>query len=246
MYSRAIDLKEFYESILGRVVQRIIRHHIRHLWPDVQGQRLLGLGYAVPYLKPFMGEAERVLSLMPMHQGAVFWPQDEKGLVGICDEECWPVETSSVDRILVIHTGQGYESLDSILRESWRVLTGQGRLILIVPNRTGLWARLDNTPFGHGAPYSAGQLRQILKDYMFVPEKIEHALYVPPSSSRLMLVTAGAWEKLGQKFFSAFGGINIAEASKQLYAGTLAGAPATAEIRRRVLVTKPISTTERS
>lgn len=246
MYSKAVDLKEFYESLQGRVVQRILRQHLRGLWPGVAGLRMLGVGFAVPYLKPFLGEAERVIALMPSHQGAIFWPQpengDERGLVSICNEAELPIETNSIDRLLLVHGLQGYESLDAILRESWRVLTGQGRLIIVVPNRTGIWARVDSTPFGHGTPYSLGQVRAFLKEYLFVPERAERALFVPPTSSRLLLSTAAAWEELGARFFNAFGGVNIVEASKQLYAGTMVGATSSAIIaRRRIVPAGPLS-----
>ncbi|MBI1215637.1 MAG: methyltransferase type 11 [Alphaproteobacteria bacterium] len=224
------------------MVQRILRQHLRHFWPGVDGQRVLGLGYAVPYLKTFLGEAERVVALMPRPQGAVFWPADEKGLVGICEEGELPIETNSIDRMLVIHGFHGYESLDVILREAWRVLVGQGRLVLVVPNRTGVWARVDSTPFGHGTPFSLGQIRGTLKDYLFVPEKMERALFVPPTSSRLLLAMAPVWEKIGQRFFPAFGGVNIVEASKQLYAGTLVGAtePIAATRRRAAIPAGPV------
>jgi hypothetical protein len=248
MYSKAVDLKEFYDTVLGRVVQRILRQNLRGFWPSVGGLRVLGLGYAVPYLKPFLGEAERVAALMPSHQGAVFWPLpekgDERGLVSMVNEAELPIETNSVDRLLIVHGLQGFESLDAVLRESWRVLSGQGRLLLVVPNRTGIWARVDNTPFGHGTPYSVGQIRQHLKEYLFVPERAERALFFPPSTSRLTLATAPAWEKIGQRFFNAFGGVNLVEASKQLYAGTLATAPATSALaagRRRIISAGPAS-----
>ncbi|HYD18336.1 MAG TPA: methyltransferase domain-containing protein [Patescibacteria group bacterium] len=244
MYTKAIDLREFYDSVRGRVAQRILRQHIRSLWPNTAGLRMLGLGYAVPYLKPFLGEAERVISLMPSHQGAIFWPAEDKGLVSMVNEAELPIETNSVDRLLIVHGLQGYESLDAILRESWRVLSGQGRLIILVPNRTGIWAQVDATPFGHGAPYSMGQLRQHLKDYLFVPETALRALFVPPTTSRLMLTTAPVWEKLGPKFISAFAGVNIIEASKQLYAGTMVGATSpTAALahRRRIAQTAPMT-----
>src|SRR4051812_15694490 len=103
MHTSALDLKEFYDTVQGRVVQRIIRQHISKLWPDVKGQRVVGLGYALPYLRLFIGEAERVIALMPMQQGAVFWPQEERGLVSMCNEAELPLETNSVDRLLVIH-----------------------------------------------------------------------------------------------------------------------------------------------
>lgn len=235
MYTKASDLREYYDMPQGMVVQRVLRQHIRSFWPDVRGQRVLGLGYPLPYLRPLMAEAERVTVLMPGGQGAVYWPPEDKGLVGICDESELPIETNSIDRLLIVHGFQGYESLDATLREAWRVLAGQGKLLLLVPNRTGIWARVDNSPFGRGAPYSLGQIRSFLKDYLFVPERAEHALFVPPSNSRLLLATAPAWEKLGSRFFSAFGGVNIVEARKQLYAGTLSPALQASAARRRVL-----------
>lgn len=246
MYTKAIDLKEFYDTTRGRVVQRILRQHLRRLWPSVHGLRVLGFGYAVPFLKPLMADAERVIALMPAHQGAVFWPDDgranDKNLVALCHEGEMPIETNSIDRLLVVHGLPGYESLDAVLREAWRVLSGQGSLILIVPNRSGVWARFDNNPFGHGAPWSVGQIKQALKDYMFVPEQSQGALFVPPSSSRLMLAASFVWEKLGQRFFGAFGGVNIIVATKQLYAGTPVAVTSSGDIRRKlVTAARPFS-----
>ncbi len=215
----ATDLREFYDGLQGRVVQRILRQRIRNWWPDTRHQRVLGIGYALPYLRPFIGEAQGVAALMPRRLGAVFWPED-KGRVALCDEDRLPIETSSVDKILLVHGLPGQDSLESLLRESWRVLTGQGRVILAVPSRTGLWARFDHTPFGHGMPWSAGQLRLLLKQHLFVPERNARALFCPPTSSRLMLALAPAIEGIGTRFFGALGGVILIEASKQIYAGT--------------------------
>jgi hypothetical protein len=247
MRARAIDLREFYDTMQGRVVQRILRQHIRALWQDARGLRVMGLGYGVPYLKSFLGEASATAALMPGRIGAVYWPEDGKGLVCMCHESDLPVEANSVDRLLMIHAPGDAESMDAMLRECWRVLAGQGRLIWIAPNRTGIWARMDNTPFGRGTPWSMGQMRQTLKDNLFVPERTARALFVPPSSSPLLLATAGAWEKVGQKFFNAFGGVNIMEASKQLYAAIPAPATTAAQAlaARGRMIAKPVIIPER-
>lgn len=245
MHPQAPDLQDFYSSMLGRVALRLLRPRLKRLWSDVHGQRLLGVGYATPFLRPFAAEAERVAALMPARQGAVFWSSydgaigEQHGQVCLCEEDSWPIETSSVDRIMVVHGAPSVESLDSVLRESWRVLTGQGRLLLIVPNRAGVWARFDNSPFGQGTPFSMGQIRQHLRDYLFVPETSERALFVPPTSSRLVLTAAPLFEKIGAKLFNAFGGVNIVSASKQVYAGHLVASPARSPLaaRRRVVIT---------
>jgi len=240
MQITSLNLKEFYDTIQGKVVQRILRQHIRHFWPDAKGQRVLGLGYAAPYLRGLMGEANRVINLTPATLGAVFWPPEDNSLTGVCHEAELPVETNSIDKIIVVHTMDSPDSLDSVLSECWRVLMGQGRLLLILPNRAGLWARSDRTPFGFGTPYSMGQIRHALKHHMFVPEGVERALFFPPTESRLMLATATVWEKIGHRFFNAFGGVNVVEASKQLYAGTPVASQAA--LRRRIVVAaKPLS-----
>jgi hypothetical protein len=92
--------------------------------------------------------------------------------------------------------------------------------LIVVPNRRGLWARLDRTPFGHGHPYTASQLSRLLRDNLFTPLVVHPALFVPPFASRLWLTSAGAWERIGARWFPRFAGAVIVEASKQLYAPT--------------------------
>ena len=56
-----------------------------------------------------------------------------------------------------------------MLAEVWRVLTPGGRLLVVVPNRAGLWARMENTPFGYGRPFSRKQLSRLMRDMQFSP-----------------------------------------------------------------------------
>jgi hypothetical protein len=104
------------------------------------------------------------------------------------------------------------------MREIWRVLAGDGRLLVMAPNRRGLWARFEHTPFGHGRPYSPGQLNRLLRDSMFTPTRADSALYFPPFAWRIAPAAAPAWERLGAWGLSAFAGVVMVEASKQVYA----------------------------
>ena len=58
-----VDLRNFYGQRLGVVARRFIGRGIRTLWGDTAGQRVLGIGYATPYLGLFREEAERCLAL---------------------------------------------------------------------------------------------------------------------------------------------------------------------------------------
>lgn len=231
-----IDLREFYGDHLGQVARLLVRRRLRQLWPDVHGLSVLGLGYATPYLSVFNEQAERVIALMPAQQGVGRWPRVGKTRVGLADEHALPLPDASIDRVIVAHGLEHTEQVRPYLREIWRVLSPAGRLLMVVPNRRGLWSRFENTPFGHGRPYSPDQLTRQLRDTLFQPIRRETALYIPPIGSRLLLRGAGAWERLGQRLGMPFAGALIVEAEKQVYAMT---APQAEPARRRRLVVVP-------
>jgi len=238
MWHDVVDLREFYESRRGQVARHMVRRAVRSVWPDVRGQRMLGLGFATPYLRQFMSEAERVLAFMPASQGVMHWPQEGPGLVSLVEETDLPLPDYSVDRVLLVHGLENADSLRGQLREIWRILTGDGRLLVVVPNRRGIWSRSDRTPLGWGHPYSAAQLSRVLRDNMFTPTRTQRALYVPPIANYTFLRSAPAWERMGARFFPTFSGVVMIEAGKQLYAGSLKPAKQR-RLRRPVVVSLP-------
>jgi SAM-dependent methyltransferase len=146
------------------------------------------------------------------------WPREGAGQTTLVEETELPFADLSVDRMVLAHCLETAEQIRPLMREIWRVLTGDGRLLVIAPNRRGLWARFEHTPFGHGRPYSPGQLNRLLRDSMFTPTRAESALYLPPVAWRMAPVAAPAWERLGAWGLSAFAGVVMIEASKQIYA----------------------------
>ncbi len=238
MYGDVIDLREFYATSLGRTARRVVRARIRDIWPDLARLRVMGLGYAAPYLLAFREECERVIAVMPAGQGVVHWPAEGPGLVTLADDSELPLPDVSIDRVLLVHALERTEQLRPMLREVWRVMADGGRLLAVVPNRRGIWARLDRTPFGQGHPYTPSQLSRLLRDNMFDPIRTSQALFVPPSRSRMVLASAPAWEKLGVRWFPMISGVLMIEASKRLYAPTAVAKPQ----RRRVYVPLPPAT----
>lgn len=219
MHLTSYDFRNFYNTFGGRILRRIIRDHIQDFWPDVKGLRVLGYGYAVPYLRPYLGEAERVFAIMPAIHGALNWPPEGKSLVCLSGEAELPLETNSIDRILLIHSLEFTESMRLLFDELSRVLKSNGRILIVVPNRIGLWARAEWSPFGQGRPYSLSQIEHFLRDHLFVHERTKNALFVPPVRSNIFLRSAGSFEKMGPYILPGMGGLNFVEASKQIYAG---------------------------
>jgi SAM-dependent methyltransferase len=217
MTADIVDLRDFYATRLGRTARAVIRGRLREIWPDLSGQRVAGIGYAAPYLRAWAGEAERVLALMPAAQGVLRWPAQGRNAAALVDEAALPLADNALDRVLVVHALEHAEQLRPMLRELWRTLSPSGRAMFVVPNRRGVWAHVDSTPFGYGQPYSAGQLTRLLRDNLFTPTATAAALFAPPIGARLALGSARAWEGIGRRAFERFAGVVIVEAAKSLY-----------------------------
>ena len=234
MPSDVIDLRDFYQTGLGQVARRMIRRTIRGIWPDLHGLRLLGLGYPTPFLSALAADTERTVALMPATQGVLGWAPEGGNVVALAEESELPFADYSIDRVLLVHAIETSEAAGPLLKEIWRVLAGGGRLLILAPNRRGIWARLDRTPFGSGRPYTMAQLSRLLREELFTPVGTATALFVPPSRDRVVLRSAPAWERLGKRWFPTFAGVVLIEATKQIYAK-----PAAARAPRRRLVYAP-------
>jgi SAM-dependent methyltransferase len=212
-----VDLRSFYAGALGEVTRGLLLTAIRKRWPSLSGMVVMGLGYATPYLGPFREEAVRSLAFMPAAQGVVNWPSSGLSSSALVDADQLPLRDGSVDRIIVAHALEMAHSPADLMSEMWRVLSPGGRIIVVAPNRSGLWARMDITPFGHGQPFSRGQLMNLMRQALFTPVHWGEALYVPPVKRRILLRTATGWDKIGRTLGLPFAGVHVIEATKQVF-----------------------------
>jgi SAM-dependent methyltransferase len=217
------DLADFYNGQLGQLARRVILRRVRALWPDLTGRRLLGYGYAVPYLRAFR-ETERTIAANPAPMGVISWPQNRNAAI-LCEEAALPFPDVFFDRILVVHGLEGAEQLRPLLRQLWRVLAPEGKILIVAPNRASLWAQVEISPFGHGRPFSRRELDWVLRDVLFEPGHWERALYAPPIKSRALLGSGAGWERIGARFLPRTGGVHLVEAAKSLYAAARPALP---------------------
>jgi SAM-dependent methyltransferase len=231
MHLDVIDFKAFYAGPLGQVVRRLLGARVKSRLGNLKNARVYGLGFATPYLGAIRSDADVLGALMPAQQGAIRWPEGNANETVLVEEAELPLRDDSADRILLVHMLEWSENAGELLRELWRVLAPNGRLLIVVPNRRGLWAQLDTTPFGHGQPYSRSQLTKLLKEAMFSPEDWQYALYMPPFGWRVLLKWPVFFERLGLILWPAFSGVIVVEASKQVYGAV--PVDARAKMRRR-------------
>jgi SAM-dependent methyltransferase len=214
-----IDLRDFYTSPLGLRTRGFLRVALRRHLPDAKGLDVAGIGFANPYLSQFRGEAERLMSFMPGVQGCVNWPSSGPNASVLVDEDALPLANATLDRVFLIHALEFSPHPRQLMEEVWRVLAPGGRMIAVVPNRRGLLARVDSTPFGHGRPFSKGQMIRLCRDTQFSPTAWSEALHFFPFQNRMALRTASFFERMGKSVVSPLGGVIILEATKHMFRG---------------------------
>ncbi|MCP4922930.1 MAG: hypothetical protein GY915_02725 [bacterium] len=101
MWVDAKTLHEFYTSPLGQNVSHLISNQLQKTWRNLSEKRILGIGYALPYLEDFKGKAERRLSFFPGNLGAIHWyAAGDKNRTALIEEAHFPLNENSVDCVL--------------------------------------------------------------------------------------------------------------------------------------------------
>ena len=220
--------EQFYATPRGQVAAGAIAQRLSLIWPELAGLSVLGIGYPAPFLPCWQATAYRCLNATSAQHASA--PR------GSCSVDAMrlPFPDLSFDRILVIHGVEPYGNDERLLRELWRVLKDDGRLLVVAPNRMGVWAHVDSTPFGQGQPYSQGQIDRLLASGMFRPERRDRALFTPPTHVAVILRMTRFWEAIGRAVLPQLAGVTLTEAVKDVYAAV----PATAVVRRRVVLTE--------
>ncbi len=231
MATDALTAADFYATPCGAMVARLLRERLGTLWPSLAGQSVLGLGYAAPYLRLWREQARRCIALTPAQMTPVRWPAGLPNLSCAGQEDALPFPDLCFDRVLLLHGLEAAEHARRLLREVWRVLKDDGHLLVVAPNRRGMWAYVESTPFGHGQPYSAGQIGRLLNASLFRVERRDAALFVPPVRLRPALRSARLLENGARRMLPpAMAGLTITEAVKDLYAAL----PVRAKPHRRI------------
>jgi len=215
MYNDIASLQSFYASPLGVQVRDRIGCALAAHYPARSDERVMGLGFALPWLDEFASRCERCFAMMPARQGAQIWPH--AGCVASClvGEENLPLPDSCLDRVVLVHALEYVENAGEALRELWRVLVPYGHLIIIVPNRHGLWSSADHTPFGNGEPYSRSQLSQLLRESGFALQSVSEIVHLWPYKKGRIRRFSAFYERMAHRILPYFCGALLAHAQRQ-------------------------------
>lgn len=237
------ELRTFYGEPAGALVRRLLARRLDDAWGEAINSDVLGIGYATPWLDAFVG-ARRLVAAMPGGQGVEQWPAIGKNRTVLVNEQALPFAAGSFDRVLMIHALEEADDAQGLMAEAVRALAPAGRIILVAAARGGLWARSENTPFGHGRPFTRRQLERLVRGAGLEPTAWSQTLYVPPWSPLLPL--ADGLEQIGRHVMPGAAGVILLEATRQAYAQVRpGGAVATAPVRTSALHPQPASRSHR-
>jgi SAM-dependent methyltransferase len=225
MRQGVLELREFYASPLGQVARRMVSRKVVEAWGDAAGLDVLALGYATPFVEELGEKARRAIAAMPAPQGVEAWPIHGRNRACLVDEAAMPFANALFDRVLAVHALEESNNPLALLREVWRVLAPSGRVIVVVTARHGLWADAENSPFGHGRPFSRRQLEQLVREAELEPVGWTRALYAPPLTWTARW--AEGFEQAGALLWPPFAGLILMEAMKQTFVARPRGQRAT-------------------
>ena len=228
------DLRTFYGEPTGTLVRRLLARRLEDAWGEAANCDVLGVGYATPWLDAFVG-ARRVVAAMPGGQGVELWPTVGRNRTLLVDDRRLPFAAGSFDRVLLVHALEEADDAAALLTEAVRAMAPAGRIILAAAARGGLWARAEATPFGHGRPFTRGQLERLVREVGLEPTAWSQTLYTPPW--RPLLGMADGIEQVGRRIAPGAAGLILLEASRQAYARVSPGG-----VAARVRVTRPALT----
>ena len=204
----------FYNSTRGQMVARLLNKELLKIWTPSNKTSNLVVGF--PSIFPERSAMFPVL--MPSEIGGMPWESENVVYSALIDSTSWPLESDSVDYVLITHALEFILDKNGFLLEASRVLRSAGKLIMIVPHRGGLWSRAETTPFGHGTPFSKRQIFSLLKNTGLNPEKCTRSLFLPPFVDKLPRVFSNQVEVFGERVLPLLGGVLIVEANKLVYA----------------------------
>ena len=224
MRSDVVNLRQFYSSPLGRKVRQSLRQRVHEAWGQSEATSIVGFGYTTPVLRMLErsgGTPRNVIAIMPARQGAIYWPVHSNNRSVLADELRPPIASQTVQHILLLHALEHVARPDDWLQTLWHLLVPGGRMLVIVPNRRGLWAIMGSTPFSSGTPYTQTQLRMLLEAAGFTLRETRTVVFRPPSAHPFWLRIGGGLEWCARLCFPRMGGVLVVEVEKQIYAGLM-------------------------
>ncbi len=229
MRQSAATLEAFYATRLGQAAVARLRQRLLDLWGDCTGQTILCIGFPGPVVPLWQASARTCIGVVPEHMGTVQLASVRGQVTAIAPESRLPFGDGVFDRVILLHALEEADNPRLLMREAWRVLSPEGRIVAATANRRSLWSLNESNAFGHGRPWTRRQLINFTTESLFQVTASTTAVHMPPLNWSIITAASKSWERLGELITPGFGGVVLVEAVKRLYSesGGSAGAVVT-------------------
>jgi SAM-dependent methyltransferase len=205
------DLGQYAGEVVARPLSKILSHQ------NLNKTTCVCSGGVFHYASLLKDKVQRLA--FQSYDTQINYPKNVAGHHIVTDRLYWPYRAEDADFVFLIHDLEFAENPEEYLREAWRVLKGEGQLIIAFPNRSGAWAKYDNNPFGHGYPYTFDQMKKLLSKAHFSIDTHEGLLFFPAYDPKTKIGKLYRYclDKIGSMMFFQ-PGVIVIKASKHIYA----------------------------
>lgn len=226
MRQSAATLEAFYATRLGRAGAERLGQRMFDLWGASEGQSVLAVGFPAPVMRIWQDTARTCVGAVEAEIGETKIVGQRGGVLARIRDDRLPFNDGAFDRIVLLHALEESDNPRRLLREIWRILAPEGRVIVAAANRMSFWSLSEASAFGHGRPWTRRQLSQFMADSLFQVTASTTAVHMPPLNWSLITAASKSWERAGEVLTPGLGGVVLVEASKRLYAKPGGGAGA--------------------
>ncbi len=171
------------------------------------------------------GDCDTFLSRARTRRTALVTGLPTPGAALVAEPAALPLQSDSVDVMLLPHTLEFARDPHEVLREAARVLTGEGELVVLGFEPLGAWALRNSFTRGGCPPgilrtIPAARLADWLKLVGFEVGPPSRYLYAPPLAGRVATRARGFLERAGIRAWPRLSGAYLVHARKRVHSVT--------------------------
>lgn len=208
--------EKFYKTARGQILDEEIARSLAVNWQaeDVKTCHFLTVGFPVPSILSGLEEAKSLSVFLPRLIGPkkVSWKKKNVSVVG--DPLHISFFPGSFDAAFVFHGLEFMEDPRSFLEDLWKILSPNGKLMIMVPNRMGGWK-------GSGVPGQTNiksfvykDIQNLLQETGFAPKAFYGICYGLPAGYFRKMLFSKILRVLSGGSLAGFPGFLIFEAEK--------------------------------
>jgi len=153
--------------------RRILARLLDGVMADLDGVKALDVGCGTGATMGFLERYGEVTGVDVSLRAVEYCREQGRERLCLASGESLPFVDRSFDLVTALDLLEHLEHEDAGLREMWRVLKGEGRLVVIVPAFMFLWSEFDRFS-GHYRRYTRRELQQRLEEAGFEVSKLTY------------------------------------------------------------------------